>query len=206
MQRQKNRTIICVLEINAFHSLHAICMLDMSHFHRFSLEHCWRHSILQYNFHLRQQSSSTFKQQHVFQPGKNISPSAATGILPAVPRHLHCLSKDQTGENLMQWGQGCKVSVATPSILWWPQCCTHFWQFSYGTKVSIQTSYCFIIFIRVYCCVCGQEFQKNNTLLNPEDCSHHCSCWWHTLEFLLPLLCHLAHHSLNSCLDSGSEW
>jgi hypothetical protein len=86
------------------------------------------------------------------------------------------------------------------------QCCTHFWQFSYGTKVSIQTSYCFIILVRVYCCVYGQEFRKNNTLLNPEDCSHDCSCWWHTLEFLLPLLCHVAHHSLNSCLDLGSEW
>lgn len=153
MQHQQNHTVICVLEINAFHSLHAICMLDMSYFHRFSLEHCWRHSILQYNFHLCQQSSSTFKQKHIFQPGKNFCPSAATGILPAVPHHSHCLSKDQTGENLMQRGQGCKVSVTSPSILWWPQCCTHFWQFSYGIKVSIQTSYCFIILVRVYCCL-----------------------------------------------------
>ena len=27
-----------------------------------------------------------------------------------------------------------KVSVASPSILWWSECCTHFWQFSYGQR------------------------------------------------------------------------
>lgn len=47
---------------------------------------------------------------------------------------IHILSNDQTGENLMQQGQGCKVSVASPSILWWPQCWTHFWQFCYGQR------------------------------------------------------------------------
>lgn len=97
--------------------------------------------------------------------------------------------------------QDCMVGAETLPIqlLWQPQWCTHLseaWCFYGGatymiffvcvtnlTKANIQASYCSVISLlssQVRSC-------KKNTFLIPEECNHDFSCWWHTLQFLLPL-------------------
>jgi len=205
MQCQQNHTIICVLEINAFHSLHAVCILDMSHFHRFALWHCWGivfFSIIPVFVNSLLPPSNKNTYFSLVKISLHLQPLAYYQQCPIIHTVFHRIKQVKiwcSNFRALKWVwhhhpfcDGLSVAHTSDSFLIGQR-----WAFRL-LNISLYWS--------EFTVVSGQEFWKNNTLLNPEDCSHDCSCWWHTLEFLLPFLCHVAHHSLNSCLDSGSEW
>ena len=116
-----------------------------------------------------------------------------------------CLSTDQTGENLMIQGNNWRVHETTVhphTAMQWPQwsaVCVA-WPCHEGatllklfsgtnsSKASIQTTYCFNIAARVYCCPTKHKVHKTN-LPHPKKTSHNFSCSQHTLKFLLPWGC-----------------
>lgn len=118
------RTLICVLKINAFLPLHVICMLGMSKFHYSIAEGIVFFGII--SIFVNGLLPSSNKNMYSSLVKISVLHLQPLTYYQAVPHHSHCLSQDQTGENLMQRGQECTVSGATPSILCWPQCCTHF--------------------------------------------------------------------------------
>ena len=76
-------------------------------------------AISQGSLHLCRQSASTFEQEHVFPHVTSCSPSSVTtGTRHSAVCHwcngilAGSFSKDQTGDNLMVWGQDCRENAA----------------------------------------------------------------------------------------------
>jgi hypothetical protein len=53
-----------------------------------------------------------------------------------------------------------------------------------------------LFYRKIHFCSPKQEVDMNNTFLISKGCSHDFSCWWHTVELLLPCKCHVASFGL----------
>lgn len=117
-------------------SIFILCYLQVRH--EYFIEFCYNivenTVIFQSSLHLCQWSSSIVEQETVFPPTATGSGLSTVLHCPWNAGLTECLSKDETGEKVMAWGQVCgwRVGAATLSsqILWWRQWWIHFWMAS----------------------------------------------------------------------------